>query len=201
MKNVKDRGASAKTALRRPAGITGPVGIENQPVSRLKWVDPKLLRNNDFNPNYVAPPEIRLLRISILVDGWTQPIVVSEIPEDEQGRIYEITDGEHRHLLGNNDPEVRLLTEGLVPIAITAANDLYTRMMSTIRHNRARGNHHVLSMADIVVTLSENGVPQDEIQKLLQMEEEEVARFLDRGNMLKIGTGESEDFNRGWVPK
>lgn len=201
MKEVKDRRASAKTALRRPTGITGPVGVEQQPVSKMKWVDPALIRNNDFNPNYVAPPEIRLLRISILTDGWTQPIVVSEIEPDEENRIFEITDGEHRHILGSTDSEIRALTDGLVPISITEARDAATRMMSTVRHNRARGNHHVLSMADIVVTLHDNGVSEDDIGHLLQMEKEEIVRLLDRGNMLKIGTADTEDFHQGWVPR
>jgi ParB-like chromosome segregation protein Spo0J len=201
MSDVKDRKASAKTALRRPADIEGPIGIANQPVNNIFWVDPALIRNNDFNPNYVAPPEIRLLRISILTDGWTQPIVVSAVEEDADGCVYEITDGEHRHILGSTDPEIRSLTNGQVPIAITEAKDDATRMMSTIRHNRARGQHHVLSMADIVATLRGHGVEEEEIAKLLQMEREEITRILDRGNMVKRGTGDKDDFNQGWVPK
>ena len=51
----------------------------NQPIGKVEWLEPKELRANDYNPNQVFPPELKLLKISIMSDGWTQPIVVREI--------------------------------------------------------------------------------------------------------------------------
>ena len=51
------------------------MGIENQPVSKVQWVQRGKLRANNYNPNAVAPPELDLLKLSIIEDGWTQPIV------------------------------------------------------------------------------------------------------------------------------
>ena len=51
-------------------------GIDNQPVGKVKWVDRNELNANDYNPNFVAPPELELLKTSIMEDGWTQPIVI-----------------------------------------------------------------------------------------------------------------------------
>ena len=34
------------------------------------------VRGNDYNPNKVAPPEMRLLKLSIHKDGFTMPVVV-----------------------------------------------------------------------------------------------------------------------------
>src|SRR5262245_27363791 len=141
-------------------------GIENQPLNVVEWVDPKTLRANHYNPNKVAPPEMDLLKISILEDGWTQPIVAR--PDGE------IVDGFHRYTLGSTDPDVPALTGGLVPVVRLRDADMAHQMMSTIRHNRARGTHRVIRMAEIVTALKDQGLSEDEIMHRLQMEDEEV---------------------------
>jgi hypothetical protein len=73
-------------------------------------------------------------------------------------------------------------------------------MMSTIRHNRARGNHGVLKMADIVRTLAhEMKIPAEEIMRRLGMEDEEVDRLQDTGGMIERGSAAA--FANGWVPE
>lgn len=157
-------------------------------MSTVEWVDPATLRANSWNPNKQAPPENRLLKISLLEDGWTAPIVV--------GVDDEIIDGYHRWTLGLNDEDVRAMTSGLVPIVRVEISAEHRRM-STIRHNRARGTHHVLKMADIVAELAEMGISAEEIGRRLQMDEEEVDRLLDRGVMTKRGSAAS--FGNGWT--
>ena len=44
-------------------------GIDNQPVGKVQWVDRNELNANDYNPNFVAPPELELLKTSIIEDG------------------------------------------------------------------------------------------------------------------------------------
>ena len=127
-----------------------------QPVSSVEWTDPKTLRANFYNPNHVAPPELELLKLSILEDGWTQPIVAREDGE--------IVDGYHRFYLATHDREVAALTKGMVPVVRLTPRSNADQMMSTIRHNRARGTHGVLKMADIVRRLSvEFKLPESEI--------------------------------------
>lgn len=170
-----------------------PIGIENQPVSKVEWVDPHDLYANDWNPNNVAPPEMRLLKISILEDGWTQPIVAS--PE---GRVL---DGFHRWTLGRTDEDVRSMTNGLVPVVRLAVTAEHERM-TTIRHNRARGSHYVRRMADLVHWLADSGVPDDEIAFRLQMDPEEVTRLRDRGSMIKRHTltESGDEYSVAWEP-
>lgn len=163
-------------------------GIENQPVGRVEWVDRATLKPNHYNPNHVAPPELELLITSITEDGWTQPIVALE-----DGTI---VDGFHRYTV-SADPRLQAMTGGLVPV-VRVQLDPTHRMMSTIRHNRARGEHGVLPMANIVRTMVQDGVAQDEIQKRLGMEDEEVERLLDRSGMTVRGA--AEGFGRAWVP-
>ena len=75
-----------------------------------------------------------------------------------------------------------VLTGGLVPTAQVLLDPVH-RMMSTIRHNRARGTHAVVRMADIVRGMVAEGVPAREIQKRLGMEREEVTRLVNRAGM------------------
>jgi ParB-like chromosome segregation protein Spo0J len=162
--------------------------VENQPVSSVRWVPRDQLAANDYNPNHVAPPELELLAISIREDGWSQPIVVTS--------DFEIVDGFHRWRVAAR-PEIAAMTGGLVPVVVLDRERSH-RMMSTIRHNRARGSHHILKMADIVGRLQEAGLSEAEIQERLQMDEEEVVRLLDRSGMTVRGAGDG--FGREWIP-
>jgi len=168
---------------------------KKQPLDTVEWVDRGSIEPNDYNPNKQPPPEHRLLKVSILEDGWTQPIVVFD---DGSGKKSVIVDGEHRWRV-SAEPEVAKLTGGKVPIVRIAGNREH-RMMSTIRHNRARGEHHVLPMAEIVRTLLDGGIAQEDVQFLLQMEEEEVERLAERAGLPDVVTREGSDFNKGWVP-
>lgn len=163
-----------------------------QPVGEVQWLPRDALRANDYNPNHVPPPELALLRESLLQDGWTQPIVAR--------RDGEIVDGYHRWLV-SADPDVAALTGGLVPVVyLRAGLTEAEQVAATIRHNRARGEHGVLRMADIVRRLVDTGqVTRDGLEQMLGMEPEEVERLYDRGAMVKRGAGDT--FGEGWVPK
>lgn len=167
----------------------------NQPISSVVWRPRNALRPNHYNPNHVARPELELLICSIVEDGWTQPIVT--LPEDDRG-TFVIVDGFHRWTV-SADPRVQALTDGLVP-TVQVALDPTHRMMSTIRHNRARGTHAVLKMADIVRTIVEDGVPEKEIRTRLGMEKEEVARLVNRAGMPTQILSAADGFNNAWVP-
>lgn len=153
------------------------------------------LTANDYNPNVQPPPEFRLLKISILEDGWTQPIVVFD---DGSGALV-IVDGEHRWRVAREDRDVAALTAGLVPI-VRIKKDRSHRMMSTIRHNRARGEHTVKQMAEIVRELLEAGQSVEDVCFLMQMEPEEVDRLADRAGMPDRVAKDTAAFSKGWVP-
>jgi ParB-like chromosome segregation protein Spo0J len=109
-----------------------------------------------------------------------------------------IVDGEHRWRTAA-DPEIAAMTEGMVPI-VRIKGDLSHRMMSTIRHNRARGEHAVLPMAEIVRKLLEAGQSQEDVQLLLQMEAEEVERLARRAGMPEYIGKAKKEFSKAWVP-
>lgn len=169
--------------------------VKEQPVSRVRWLPREKLRGNAYNPNHVAPPELELLITSILEDGWTQPIVT--LPPGDDG-VHQIVDGFHRWTV-SADPRLMALTGGQVP-TVQVGLDPVHRMMSTIRHNRARGTHGVLKMADIVRSIVSDGVPQKQIQKRLGMEAEEVNRLVNRAGMPSQVRKVAAGFNKAWVP-
>ena len=68
--------------------------FKSEPVDFVKWVKNTNVTHNDYNPNKVAPPEMKLLELSIVNDGYTQPIVSWSNPEKDQ---IEVIDGFHRH--------------------------------------------------------------------------------------------------------
>jgi len=141
---------------------------QKHPVSFVQWIPTELIYANDYNPNQVAGPEMKLLELSIQSDGYTQPIVVWKT---EAG--YEVVDGFHRHLVG------RKLKFSHLPVVIINSEraDLSDRMASTIRHNRARGKHQISAMSDIVVELSRRNWANERIAKELGMDADEVLRL------------------------
>ena len=166
-------------------------GMENQPLMRVEWLPRESLRQNLYNPNHVAPIEMHLLKISILEDGWTQPIVARD---DGQ-----IVDGFHRWI-ASADPAICEMTNGRVPVVRLRPTGMEHQIMSTIRHNRARGTHAVLKMADIVRDLIDNqGCSYEDVMQRLQMDWEEVDRLYDRGGITKRASKDA--FNNGWVPQ
>lgn len=166
--------------------------LEVQPINNVQWVERDKLVPNNYNPNKVAPPEMRLLKISIMEDGWTQPIVVND--------DFTIVDGFHRYTV-SGDKDIAALTEGKVPVVVLQPATEQQRKMATIRHNRARGTHGVLQMSDIVVSMIKDGLTGEEIMSRLQMEKEEITRLCFRAGIPKSDVFKDDDFSKSWTPK
>lgn len=148
--------------------------FKDEPVDLVLWVENEQVKGNEYNPNTVAPPEMRLLERSIREDGYTQPIVGYKL---EDG--YEVVDGFHRHRVGKESKLVRARVHGYLPVARIKGDraDIKDRMAATIRHNRARGVHGVIPMADMVASLIQQGWTDTDIAKNLGMDADEVLRF------------------------
>ncbi len=166
--------------------------LEKQPINNVKWIHRDELKPNNYNPNKVAPPELKLLKISIQEDGRTQPIVINS--------DFSIVDGFHRWTV-SGDKDVYKLTDGKVPVVILSETDENQKKMATIRHNRARGTHGVLEMSTIVVDMVKNGITGEDIMKRLMMEKEEVVRLLFRAGIPKSDVFKDTDFSKAWNPK
>ena len=87
--------------------------FKNEPVDCVLWVRGENVVANDYNPNKVAPPEMQLLEISIMNDGYTQPIVTWN--NDDTNKI-EVIDGFHRNRVGKESKIVSERIMGYLPV-------------------------------------------------------------------------------------
>ena len=156
------------------------------PVLNVKLVDINKIEANGYNPNKVAPKELKLLETSIKEDGYTQPIVTYF---DSVKKKYVIVDGFHRFLVGQ-----KLKLEQL-PIVVIE-KDIKQRMESTIRHNRARGEHQIDRMVHIVSELIKEGRNDIEISKFLGMEPDEVLRLKQQSGIAEIF--KNHEYSKSW---
>lgn len=167
--------------------------MRREPVDCVLWVEAERLRANDYNPNSVAPPEMRLLQTSIMADGYTQPIVAW--PADGG---WEVVDGFHRNRVGREVAAVRKRVRGRLPIAVInperAARE--DRMAATVRHNRARGKHGVDAMAAIVVDLARRNWDDLRIAKELGMDADEVLRLKQTTGLADLFA--EREFSEAW---
>ena len=150
---------------------------------------------NDYNPNIVAKNELRLLYVSILHDGYTQPLVTIH---DKERDKYILVDGFHRYLVMLYHDDIRKPRNGLLPIVVLD-KPLNDRMASTIRHNRARGKHNISGLADVIFRMLDGGWGDEDICSELGMEADELIK-------LKYVTGfaklfEDIEYKKAWETK
>jgi ParB-like chromosome segregation protein Spo0J len=166
--------------------------LKNEPVDVVQWVKSYEVIANDYNPNRVAPPEMKLLELSIKEDGYTQPIVTYY---DEIKQKYIIVDGFHRSRVGQEVAEINKRVDGYLPIVVID-KPIGDRIASTIRHNRARGTHDIDLMSDLVAELHRLGKTDHWISKNLGMDADEVMRLKQIGGLADLFR--DKDFSRSW---
>lgn len=163
----------------------------DDPIARIEWRDVDTLDANDYNPNHVFGPEMRLLERSILAMGWVQPILVT--------RDGVIVDGFHRATLARTSAAIRERYGAAVPCAVL---DL-TRpaaMMTTIRINRAKGTHAALHMHAIVRELIEtHGFDPQEVAAEIGATIEEID-LLRQEDVFEAKGTPAHRYSRAWVP-
>ena len=163
------------------------------PVYGVRPVPIEKIRANTYNPNHVAPPEMKLLYQSIKEDGYTMPIVCYYIPGED---MYEIVDGYHRYTTMLLHKDIYDREHGMLPVSVIDKPEA-SRMASTIRHNRARGTHSVELMTNIVAELTKSGMSDAWIMKNIGMDAEELLRLKQLSGLQELFR--DSDFTRSWV--
>ncbi len=162
------------------------------PVYSVIAVPIEKVRANDYNPNKVAPPEMKLLEISIWEDGFTQPVVCCHDSENDK---YIVVDGFHRYTVLKNSKKIRDRENGMLPIVVINKG-MDDRIASTIRHNRARGSHNVDLMSNIVSELVEMGKSDGWISKKLGMGVDEILRLKQITGLASLF--KNQEFSKAW---
>jgi len=167
--------------------------FKSEPVDCVVWIPAEQVEANDYNPNTVATPEMKLLQLSISEDGYTQPIVAWGA-----NGYYEVVDGFHRNRVGKECPEIKKRIHGYLPITIVNSDrtDKSDRIAATIRHNRARGKHTVTGMSDIVLELSRRNWSDEKIGRELGMEPDEVLRLKQITGLAELFA--DKEFSEAW---
>ena len=167
--------------------------FKNEPVDCVLWVKNTNIVANDYNPNSVAPPEMKLLETSIMEDGYTQPIVTFP-----RGDAIEVVDGFHRHRVGKESKEVNTRVQGYLPIVKIKESQegVDNRMAATIRHNRARGKHKVDSMSEIVLELKRRNWSDKKIADKIGMDQDEILRLTQLGGLAEMF--QDHEFSKAW---
>ncbi|MBD8347837.1 IbrB-like domain-containing protein [Dysgonomonas sp. HGC4] len=162
------------------------------PVYNVRAVEIEKIQANAYNPNVVAPPEMKLLELSIWEDGYTMPCVCYYLPDTDK---YELVDGYHRYLVMKTSKRIYKREKGILPVVVLE-KDLSNRMASTIRHNRARGTHNIELMTTIVTELKQAGMSDAWILKNIGMDKDELLRFKQISGLSSLFT--NKDFS---IPK
>lgn len=167
--------------------------FKHEPVDLVQWVPIDQIAANDYNPNAVAPPEMKLLTLSISEDGYTQPIVGWDT-----GNHIEVIDGFHRNRVGRETDHITERLYGYLPIVVanTDRTDRGDRIAATIRHNRARGKHQIGAMADIVLELKRRNWSDNKVGKHLGMEPDEVLRLSQITGLAEMFA--NREFSEAW---
>jgi ParB-like chromosome segregation protein Spo0J len=165
-----------------------------EPVDCVVWVRANTVEANDYNPNKVAPPEMKLLEVSISEDGFTQPIVTWKTDDERR----EVVDGFHRNRVGKESDIIKTRTHGYLPVTTInqSREDRGDRIAATIRHNRARGKHQVQAMSDIVVELKRRNWSDVKIGRELGMEPDEVLRLAQISGLAELFA--DREFSEAW---
>ncbi len=162
------------------------------PVYNVKAIHLDKIRANSYNPNAVAPPEMKLLELSIWEDGFTMPVVCYYLPDED---IYEIVDGYHRYTTLKTSDRIRERENSMLPVVVIE-KDLSNRMASTIRHNRARGSHSIELMSSIVSDLVQSGMSDGWILRHIGMDKDELLRLKQITGLAALF--ENKEFSEAW---
>ena len=165
----------------------------SSPVYNIQRIPIEKIQANAYNPNSVAPPEMKLLYQSIKEDGYTMPIVCYYLEDIDK---YEIVDGFHRYTTMLKHKDIYEREEGYLPVSVIV-KPISDRMASTIRHNRARGSHSIELMTNIVNELVEAGMSDAWILKNIGMDADELLRLKQISGLAALF--KDKEFSKSWV--
>ncbi|HEJ9412689.1 TPA: ParB-like nuclease domain-containing protein [Proteus mirabilis] len=175
--------------------------FKNEPTDCVLWIKQQQVIANDYNPNVMSPTKKRLLETSLVKDGYTQPVVVLPIQQSKnKPSQWQVVDGYHRYLLSKKN-SLNKRINGYLPITIldVESHTMADQMAATIRHNRARGQHQVAAMSDIVRDLSRLGWNDQKIGDELGMSQDEVLRLKQISGLAELFS--EHDFSEAWTVK
>lgn len=167
------------------------LGLEH-PALNVHLVPIDCVEGNEYNPNKIAPPEMKLLELSIQKDGLTMPVVVAS---EKKGNNWVVVDGFHRTAVCKEVPDIKNGLKGYLPVSVLDKN-LENRVAATVRHNMARGTHQVELSAKLVAFLKRNDWSNKRIGEELGMDPDEVLRLRQITGLAEAF--QDQEFSKSW---
>lgn len=164
------------------------------PVYTVRPVPVEKVVANSYNPNIVAPTEMKLLELSIWEDGYTMPCVCYYLHEQDR---YELVDGYHRYMVMRTSRRIYEREKGLLPVVVID-KEISNRMASTIRHNRARGSHSIELMSGIVSELVRSGMSDNWIRRNIGMDRDELLRLKQLSGLAELFARKDFTMSEEW---
>lgn len=165
--------------------------MTSDPINSITWYDASELRANDWNPNRVMSPELRLLEMNLLSIGWVQPILAST--------SLLVIDGFHRWRLSQDSAKIRERWNGKVPVAVLDLPD-DEAMALTVRMNRAKGSHIAVHMHALVARLlHEYAWSRDRVAEAIGASLKEVD-VLSQEGVFAIKNIKNWAYSQAWYP-
>lgn len=166
------------------------------PVLNVQLVKVTEVQGNEYNPNKVAPPEMKLLKLSIQKDGITMPVVIAD--QKKKRTPYVVVDGFHRSTVVRDDKPTNESLHGYLPVS-KLNKSLEDRITSTVRHNMARGTHQVELSSKLVAMLKKHNWTNERIGIELGMDADEVLRLRQITGLAELF--KNEQFSDSWEIK
>lgn len=167
------------------------LGLEH-PALNVQLIPIEQVEANDYNPNNVAPPEMKLLELSIRKDGLTMPVVVATEKKDDN---WVVVDGFHRTEVCKKTKDINEGLNGYLPVS-RLNKTIENRVASTVRHNMARGTHQVELSAKLVAFLKRNDWSNQRIGEELGRDPDEVLRLRQITGLAEAF--QDKEFSRSW---
>ena len=172
--------------------------------NEMTWHDRKLLQTSLLEDGWTQP--IVTLADGTIVDGEQRWFVAGmplpsvtvqdainrmearretggEVSESILARLLAVRDTLYLIEQAGDTPTIMDLTGRLVPVTVLDLRDDAHKMISTVRHNRARGRHKLDGMAGVTNELIGLGLDFDDLEMRLGMDDEEIRRFLQQADL------------------
>lgn len=142
---------------------------------------------NDYNPNKMQFKILKLLKTSIIEDGFLFPILVIHSKDADQ---YVVVDGFHRY------KAMQQLKQDFIP-AVVLNRDISERRIMTVRMNKTRGVHQLEGdKANFQNLLEEGKYSLPELSEKMALEAEQIVIYKKKGSIVEEYTDHS--FSNAW---
>ena len=155
-------------------------------------VQNKVLKIPSWGTTSILRPEKMLLKISMIENGWLQPLVV-KLSDNT------IIDGYQRYLISVDDDKFLKKYGSSIPVLYQDVDEIEA-MVLHVRLNRAKGSVNSYALSRLVKRIvASNKYDENDLANLFLMHDDEIDLLMSDG-LLKKKNWQKYEYSRAWVP-